>query len=129
MTATFSVPRGADDEYILTFEDGGSPQSIDGCKIWATVKTAANAQGGGAAAFRRRNTLAGGGDTEIEHLTQSGETLGKFKLKFVPSNTSSLTPGTGYVIDVFLETAGGKRYQIVAAQVFEVALAVTTDFT
>lgn len=38
--------------------------------------------------FTRRNTTAGGGDTEIEVLS---ETSGIYEIKLVPANTSSLT--------------------------------------
>jgi hypothetical protein len=123
---TFSVTQGTDKEYLLTALDGGAPIDLTGAKLYATAKTANAAESGGSALFRLRNTTAGGNDSQIE-VTDGA--AGQFKLKFAPSNTVGLTPGYGYVIDVFLETSGGKRYQIVAKDVLEIRTAVTTDFS
>lgn len=128
MSVTFWIPKGADKTWRLTALDAGVPIDLTGAKVWATVKTIALAQSSGAVTFKRRNTAAGGGDTEIQ-TSGGGLTTGQLDLKMVPSNTSGLTPGSGYLLDVFIETASSKRYQIVEAQTLEVRIGVTTDFS
>jgi hypothetical protein len=123
---SFNVPRGADQEFLLKYTLNKVPQTLTGAKIWATIRHS----GTSALLFKRRNTAAGGGDSEIEIVSpQSGDTLGHFRLKFVPANTADLAPGRYYVIDVFVETAGGKRYQVIRYAVFEVGAAATLDFS
>jgi hypothetical protein len=61
--------------------------------------------------------------TEIEILTQSGETLGQAKIFINPADTASLSAGV-YVYDIWVDLVSGEQKLVVAPSRFEILPAV-----
>lgn len=62
---------------------------------------------------------------EIEHLTQSGTTIGQARIKFVEADTGALTIGGEYYFDVWVQTSDGREEPIVDRGKFYVDKSVT----
>lgn len=123
---SFTVPRGSNKTFELTLTDHlGALLNLTGAKLYFSVKLRTADQ---SAVLRKRNTAAGGSDSEIEVLAQSGATLGKAKLKFIPADTETL-PLDGYLCDLWVITSGGERAPALEPQEFKVAARVSSDFS
>ena len=124
---TFSVPQGASRQFRCTVRVDGLLLDLTGAKLYFTVKPRL---GDVAYVLMKRSSLAGGSDAEIEILTPqtgAGAVTGQFKLKLAPGDTTPLSWDAAFVCDLWVVTAAGDHYQVVAPGGFAVLPTVTTD--
>lgn len=99
----FEVDKGFDNDQAFEYQINGTAQDISSDKLTFSMflsKTATTAT------IEKQNTAAGGGDTEIEWVTDG--TNGQFTVHINPADTSSLDPG-GYPYEIKWENAAGKK--------------------
>lgn len=79
----------------------GNPRNLTGAKLWFEAAASYDAT----PIFTRKNTTAGGDDTQVEVLAQSGATLGQCVLKLPRTLTASL-PSRAYDAAWWIEVGG-----------------------
>lgn len=110
--------KGASKTYLLTVTDEDNDRvDLSGARVKMTVVDLASA-----VQFTRDSQI---GATEVEILTQAGDTLGQAKIYIVPSNTSGLTTGQ-YRYDIWVELASGERHPVVCPSDFYIQETYTT---
>lgn len=123
---SFTVPRGSHKTFEIALTDyAGAAIDLTGYALYYTVKAKLSDE---EPTFRKRNTVAGGGDAEIELLPQSGATLGKVRLKLVPADTEDL-PLDGYLGDLWIVSPVGERTPALEPQAFDIGARVSSDFS
>lgn len=120
MATEIVVPKGSTSSYTFTIMLNGAAVDLTGQSLIFSVATRA----GVTPIFAKKNTAAGGGDTQIEVLAQTGATLGQCRVKFAEADTLSLTPGI-FECDMWLVTTLGEEIQVVPVTPFRVGKAVT----
>ncbi len=90
-----------------------TPQSLDGAKVWMTVKDRTSDLDD-AAHIMKKNAAAGGSDSEIKILTPA--TDGQLEIYIVPADTEGMNPGT-YIYDVQVKLSNDKVYTVVRSQI------------
>lgn len=107
----------------------GVPVDLTGAKVWFTTK---NRVEDASALFSKKNVAAGGVDNQVLVVVpQTGITLGQFRVRLDPADTSSLDPWCSFWCDAFIQMPGGapiNRQQVMANRSFVIDPAVTTNF-
>jgi len=111
-----SVYKGASKLLLLTVVAAdGTPVSINGAKLWFTVKRAIQDP---LPVFQKQST----NPAEIAIVAPD---VGKAEISILPSDTQAITAGL-YVFDVWIELASGDRYVLIPPSDFKVERTVTT---
>lgn len=106
----------------------GSPVDLTGAKVWFTVK---NRVEDVAAVTTKRNVAAGGIDNQVLVATQTGPTVGQFRVFIDSADTAPLDPVASLWCDVWIQLPGGppfNRQQVRGNGPIVVDPAVTTAF-
>lgn len=97
--------RGEDVAFTETLLDAsGNRRNLTGAKVWFEAAPSV----GASVTLTRANTAAGGDDTQIAVLAQSGATLGQCVLSVPRALTLAMT-ARAYDCAWWIEVAGGQR--------------------
>lgn len=111
-------------EVTVTDEDG-EPQDITGWKLFFSIKRYLDDAD---PLVLKRNTAAGGGDGQILALTQSGATLGQFKV-FVDRADTVAMDIAGHRYDAWVVVPTGESYALFAPGNVSIARPVTLELS
>lgn len=106
----------------------GSPVDLTGAKVWFTIK---NRVEDVAVVTTKRNVAAGGIDNQVLIATQTGTTVGQFRVFIDSADTAPLDPAASLWCDVWIQLPGGppfNRQQVRGNGMIVVDPAVTTAF-
>lgn len=110
-TATFTLTTST--------PSAGTPMDLTGASVWFTVKRDIDDEDADAKVWKR-NTVAGGGDSEIDVTDETGGVLDVY---IVPADTEDLDGAYWY--DLVVENSSGRIIQAVEPSKFTVRNTVT----
>lgn len=126
--STICVVQGEDETFEITVLNAASTAyDLTAVKIYFTVKKDWRDD---TAVISKATVNAGGSDSQILVLPQSGATKGKAQIYLVPADTDGLTDddvdnANHWVYDIWLVTVAGKHKAIRRANKFEILPRVT----
>ena len=113
-----NLVRGTSKVVIVTvLNEDGTPLNLSGGKAWLCVASQPSCP----LIVDKRTGLAGGSDSQAK-ITDEDNGVVKFYL--TPEDTANLTVGR-YQYDVWVETAGGHRYQVIPISAFILSHSIT----
>lgn len=109
------IDQGEDKTFVITAtEDDGSLYGLTGAEIYFLVRRVRDQ----VIVMDKRTLNAGGSDTQILVLAQSGATLGQAEIYIVPADTTVLDINEQYEVMCWLVTTANKSKTVIQLREF-----------